>query len=119
MTRIAVACQGNNLDDPVDLYFGLAPYFLIVDPETMDHQVFDNLVYACQGCGLSDEILEFLARHGVDSILTGFMDPNEFEVIHDAGMRIGVGWEGFSALEVVEQYKQGFFEAVDERYYLA
>ena len=118
MARVAVACRGACLDDPVDYYLGLAPWFLIVDPETMELQLLENMAFACQGCGLSDDVLEKMAQQDVEMVLTGFADPNEIEAVGDVGIKIGLGWDGFSAMEVIDHYKNRMIDAVCERHYL-
>ena len=40
--KIAVTSTGTDLDSQVDPRFGRASYILIVDSETLDHEVLDN-----------------------------------------------------------------------------
>ena len=85
MGRIAMAGQGDRLDDPVDQYLHLAPYYLVVDTETMDYKVLDNRAFACEGCEINDGMLDAMVRQGVDTVMVGYVDPNELEALIGAG----------------------------------
>jgi predicted Fe-Mo cluster-binding NifX family protein len=50
--RIGVLSEGDTLESFVAEDFGHAPYFLIVDPETLDYQVVSNEFVGAAGAGL-------------------------------------------------------------------
>jgi len=40
--KIAISATGPTLEDEVDPRFGRCPYFIIIDPDTMEFEALDN-----------------------------------------------------------------------------
>ncbi len=104
--KIAVSAYGQDLEAPVDPRFGRAPYFLLVDPETMEFEVVANQtnLQAPQGAGVQAAAL--VARHRPQAVLTGHCGPKAFHTLRAAGIPIILGIEG-SVAEAVGQYAEG------------
>jgi predicted Fe-Mo cluster-binding NifX family protein len=104
--KIAVTSTGTDLDSKVDPRFGRASYILIVDSETLDHEVLDNKenVNALKGAGI--QAASMVSDKGAEVLLTGFCGPNAFKALNAA--KIGVANDaGGSVREAVSAYLDG------------
>ena len=104
--KIAVTSTGTDLDSQVDPRFGRAPFILIVDSETLDHEVLDNKenVNALKGAGI--QAARMISDKGAEVLLTGFCGPNAFKALKAA--KIGVANDaGGSVREAVKAYLDG------------
>ena len=107
MTKIAVSCCGQTLDDQVDPRFGRAFGFLVVDPETREVDFLANDQAAGMARGAGIQAAESLARAGVGTVLTGFVGPKAVQVLSAAGIRVGQGLDGLTARQAVEKLRAG------------
>ena len=104
--KIAVTSTGTDLDSQVDPRFGRASYILIVDSETLDHEVLDNKenLNALKGAGI--QAARMVSDKGAEVLLTGFCGPNAFKALNAA--KIGVANDaGGSVREAVSAYLDG------------
>jgi len=86
--KIAVTASGNNgLDANVDVRFGRAPYFAIVDTDTMDVNTIDN-----QGSGASHgagvRAAQIISDQGVDGVISGNFGPKAFSGLQAANVKL-------------------------------
>lgn len=103
--KIAVSASSSRLDSPVDPRFGRCPYYLIVDPETMNFEAVENPhVGASSGAGI--QAAQFVAQRNVEAVLTGSCGPNAFQTLKAAGVKVVVGVTG-TASEAVRKYASG------------
>lgn len=104
--KIAVSANGPDLEAQVDPRFGRAPFFLIVNPETMEFDVVPNQpnLQASQGAGIQSAAL--VARHRPAAILTGHCGPKAFQTLQAAGIPVVVGVEG-PVRKAVQNYQAG------------
>jgi predicted Fe-Mo cluster-binding NifX family protein len=104
--KIAISANGPDLEAQVDPRFGRAPYFLVVNPETMEFEVLPNQLNlrAPQGAGIQAAAL--VARHQPAAVLTGHCGPRAFQTLQAAGIPVIVGVEG-PVREAVQKYQQG------------
>ncbi len=104
--KIAVSASGPDLEAQVDPRFGRAPFFLMVNPETMEFDVVPNQpnLQAPQGAGIQAATL--IARHRPAAILTGHCGPRAFQTLQAAGIRVVVGVKG-SVRDAVQNYQAG------------
>ncbi len=78
--RIVVTAAGPGLEDRVDPRFGRCPYFLVVDPDTMQFEALENPnLSAAHGAGIQSA--QLVAEQGADSVLTGNCGPNAFRTL--------------------------------------
>jgi len=84
--KIAVTAQGRELSSEIDTRFGRAKWLIIVDTETGDFQVHDNVVNlnAVQGAGIQTG--QNIANLGVEAVITGNVGPNAFKTLDAAGV---------------------------------
>ena len=103
--KIAVSSTGQTLDDAVEARFGRCPYFLIVNPATLEFEVLDN-ANTEQGGGAGIQSAQLIATKGASVVLTGSCGPNALQVLKKAGMTVVTGVTG-SVSQVVQQFTAG------------
>jgi predicted Fe-Mo cluster-binding NifX family protein len=110
MMKIAVSASGPDLESRVDPRFGRAPYFLIVNPDTMEFEVVENRInlQAAHGAGIQAATL--VARHRPAAVITGHCGPKAYDTLVAAGIQVIVGLEG-PIRQVVQQYQKGNLQA--------
>lgn len=113
MNRIAVSSEGPGLDEWVDPRFGRAAGFVLVDPETMEHEYLDNGSSQVRAQGAGIQAAEMVARAGVKAVLTGYVGPKAFQALTAARIEVGQDLDGLTVREAVERYKSGGVAAAD------
>ncbi len=103
--KVAISSNGENLNSQLDPRFGRCPFFLIVNPEDMSFEVFEN-DSAVQGGGAGVQAAQFLASQGVEAVITGNCGPNAVQTLSAAGIELFGGQAG-TVKEVVERFKNG------------
>jgi predicted Fe-Mo cluster-binding NifX family protein len=113
MMRIAVTSQGQDLNGEVDPRFGRAPWFLLVDPETMAFEAVENAqsLNLPQGAGI--QAAQNVAQHKPVAVLTGNCGPKAFKALQAAGIKVVVGVKG-SIEEAVKAYARGDYQAASD-----
>ena len=102
--KIAIPAKGETLKDELDPRFGRAPYFLIVDSETMIAEVITNDASKSHGAGIASATA--VVNAGADVLIAGNLGPKAFEVIKAAGIDLFLGAEG-RVSGVIAKYKRG------------
>lgn len=108
--KVVITSQGTTLESPVDPRFGRARYFLLVDTETQQVTVHDNVqnLNAPQGAGI--QAAQTVARLGAQAVLTGNVGPKAFTTLQAAGIEIFPGASG-TGQEALVQYQAGHLAA--------
>jgi predicted Fe-Mo cluster-binding NifX family protein len=109
--KIVISSAGKGLESEVDPRFGRCRYFLIVDADTRDFEVLDNQNAEMYG-GAGIKTAQLVAGLGLNTVLTGNIGPNAFEVLNAAGIEILTGASGTIA-EAVDAYRNGQLKRVD------
>lgn len=73
--RIAVSASNHELSSPVDPRFGRCPYFIFVDPETIEFEAVEN-PHLSSASGAGIQSAQFGAEKGAKAVLTGSCGPN-------------------------------------------
>jgi len=104
--KIAITSQGKELSSEVDSRFGRAKFLLVVDTETGDFQVYDNVINmnAVQGAGIQTG--QNIANLGVEAVITGNVGPNAFKTLSAAGIRVFLA-EKQTVADVIDAFKAG------------
>ena len=110
--KIAVSASGQEMSSPVDMRFGRAPWFIIVDTESEEWRAIENKqnMQAAQGAGIQSA--ECVAGQEVEAVLTGHCGPRAFGVLNAAGVKMYIGVEG-TVSEAVERFKKGELTLAD------
>lgn len=103
--KIAVSATAPNLDALVDPRFGRAPYFIIVDPDSMQFETMENSSASAPG-GTGISVAQAIVGKGLQVVLTGSCGPNAYEVLSAAGVQIITGVSG-TVRDAVLSFKQG------------
>ena len=101
--KIALTSVADNLDSEIDPRFGRAAFFLIINPETMDHQFLRNLNTEGRG-GVGIQSAQMIIQEGVEAVITGKCGPNAFETLTAANLEIYEGITG-SVRTAIEDFK--------------
>ena len=105
--KIAVTSQGDTLDSPVDPRFGRAAHILVVDPDTLEFEAFDNSENknAFKGAGI--QAAGMISQAGADVLLTGYCGPNAFSTLEKAGIKVINDQAEGRVIDAVQNFKQG------------
>ncbi len=110
--KVAVSSSGKNLDSQIDPRFGRCAYFLIVETDDMNFEVFDNENIALGG-GAGIQSAQFVASKGVQAVITGNCGPNAVRTLSAAGVKLFVGQSG-TVKETIGRYKSDELKSTDE-----
>ena len=104
--KLAITTQGAESNSPVDLRFGRAPYFQIIETETGQQTTMDNTegMNAAQGAGT--QAAQRLAGLGVQAVLTGHVGPKAQTALQAARIQVYC-LAGGTAEEAVKDYVAG------------
>jgi len=86
--KIAFSTSGDNLEAPLDIRFGRAPKFLVLELDDGSFTVIDNEqnLNASQGAGIQSA--QNVARSGAKVLVSGHCGPNAFRVLAAAGIKV-------------------------------
>lgn len=110
--KVAVSSTGENLNAQLDPRFGRCAFFLVVNPDDMSFEAFNN-ESAAQGGGAGIQAAQFLASLKVEVVITGNCGPNALQTLAAAGVELFAGQAG-PVEEVVERFKKGDLSATSE-----
>ena len=109
--KIAITTNGTDLQSSLDPRFGRCPYFLLVDPETLECRATPN-PGASAGGAAGIKAAQALTGLGAKILITGQCGPNAFSILDAAGIKI-MQAPVASASKVVETYKRGELAAIN------
>ena len=108
--KIAVSSTGQTLDSTVEARFGRCPYFLIVNPATMEFEAIINANAELRG-GAGIQSAQLVAEKGATVVLTGSCGPNAFQVFEQAAIQVVTGVTG-SVSQAVHQFTAGSLKSI-------
>jgi predicted Fe-Mo cluster-binding NifX family protein len=111
--RIAVTSQGQDLEGEVEQRFGRAPWFLIVDTETLKFEAIENTQSTSLPQGAGIQAAQNVANSKPEAVLTGNCGPKAFKVLQAAGIQICIGVRG-RIKEAIQAYVNGEYNAADQ-----
>lgn len=107
--KIAITSSGDNLDSQMDPRFGRCQYFMILDPDTMDFEAMSNESAMASG-GAGIQAAQTIVNVGINTLITGNLGPNAFEVLSAAGIETMTGASG-TVRHALELYKSGSLQS--------
>jgi predicted Fe-Mo cluster-binding NifX family protein len=104
--KMAITAQGPEPGSLVDLRFGRARYFRIVDTETGQQTAVHNAegADAVQGAGVRAG--QTLARLGVQALITGHVGPKAWSALQAANIRV-YAVEGGTVAQAAQAFMAG------------
>jgi predicted Fe-Mo cluster-binding NifX family protein len=85
--KIAVSATGGSINAKVEERFGRAPYYVIIDSETMHFGLVSNpSVTSAHGAG--PQTASLLAERDVQVVLTGRVGPNARQALEGLGVKV-------------------------------
>lgn len=97
--KLCISSTGKDLSSRVDTAFGRAPFFLIIDIDTMNEEVVENPA-AAAGHGAGIAAAQTVSDKGVNVVLSGYVGPNAFNALHASGIKV---FEGASENDTVQE----------------
>jgi predicted Fe-Mo cluster-binding NifX family protein len=101
--KIGVIAEGDSLDSFVADDFGHAPFFLIVDMDTLVFQVVKNEYARSEGAGM--KVADAIVGLGVDAVITGGIGFHGLDILGKAGIHVAYDEEG-TVEECVATFKR-------------
>ena len=108
--KIGVSSTGNNWESQLDLRFGRAAVFMIVETKTMEYEAVKNEGAASSG-GAGVSAAQLIVNQDVQAVITGNVGPNAMNVLKAANIEILKG-SAVSVKENVEQFKKGLLDKI-------
>jgi predicted Fe-Mo cluster-binding NifX family protein len=103
--KIAVSATGKDLNCQIDPRFGRCQYFILVDPETMEFEAFENGGLIASG-GAGVQAAQLIAQKGAGTIITGNLGPNAASALSASGIKVYLV-PGGTVKDVIESYRTG------------
>ena len=110
--KVAITSQGKELSSEIDLRFGRAKWIIVVDTETGEFQLQDNVVNlnAVQGAGIQTG--QNIANLGVEAVITGNIGPNAFKTLNAAEVKMFLAQKQ-TVRQALDLFKVGKLKEVD------
>jgi predicted Fe-Mo cluster-binding NifX family protein len=108
--KICISSTGQDLAAKVDLRFGRAQRYIIIDTETKEFECVENAA-AMAGGGAGTKAAQLVINKGVQAVLTGNIGPNAFAVLSAADIAIYTGVSG-TVQEAVDVFLGGTLQPV-------
>ncbi len=105
--KVAFTAQGNGWYEKVDLRFGRAKGFFIVDTESEQTEYLDNTVNLEAAHGAGTSAAQNVINSGVQALVTGSVGPKAGSVLKAAGINVYTVEGGTTLKEAFERFKQG------------
>jgi predicted Fe-Mo cluster-binding NifX family protein len=100
--QIFVTATGKDLEAEIDPRFGRAQYFLCVQPENLDFEVFAN-PNKDGASGVGVQTAQFAVEKNAGVVITGQCGPNAERVLRSSGIQIVTGATG-TVKDAVQKY---------------
>ena len=108
--KLCITSDGKSLDSRVEEMFGRAPYFVIVDTETLEAKAIGNTAMGT-GHGAGIGAAQLIADEGAEAILTGIVGPNAFKALGAAHIKVFEGASDFDSVKIaMEKFKKGVYK---------
>ena len=101
--KVGVLAEGDSLGGLVAEDFGHAPFFLIVDSDTLDFTVVENEFAKGEGAGF--KVAGAIVGMKVDHVVCGGIGMHGLKILQDANIRVWYDMDEMTVEEVVLHVK--------------
>jgi predicted Fe-Mo cluster-binding NifX family protein len=108
--KIIITATQNNIDHDFNPRFGRAPYFILIDSETLEWEAFPNPAISTRG-GAGPQAVQFIANKGAEVVISGRFGPNAFSALQAAGIKAYIASDG-NASSVLQQFLNNQLEQI-------
>ncbi|MDK2954912.1 MAG: hypothetical protein PWQ57_408 [Desulfovibrionales bacterium] len=110
--KIAVSCQGETPDSPVDPRFGRTSGFLVYDSETKAYERVNNTqnLSLPQGAGL--QTAQNVYQSGAKAVVSGHVGPKAYLALEKGGVKIYLA-DGMTVQQAVDKVLAGELKPAD------
>jgi predicted Fe-Mo cluster-binding NifX family protein len=103
--KICITAVSNTLDSQLDSRFGRSPWFIILDPETMEYEAVPNsAIKSMHGAGI--QAARLIVDKGANLVISGNIGPNAYNVLSAEGLNVITGVSG-TVTNIIGRYKNG------------
>jgi predicted Fe-Mo cluster-binding NifX family protein len=110
--KIAIPCEGTNLQSNVSQSFGRCEYFVVVDTDTNKFEVIDNTAISSEG-GAGIKASQSVVDSGAKAVITFHLGQNAADVLNAADVKILKAVPG-DIENVVAKFKSNQLEVLTE-----
>jgi len=104
---IAISSQKPEIDGPIDVRFGRAPYYILIDSETSNWEAQANPAVSQSG-GAGVAAAQFVIDRKAEVAISGDFGPNASQALRAAGVKMHTFSADTSSVNAAfERYKQG------------
>ena len=103
--KIVVVSEGPDLESYVSDDFGHAPFFLLVDYDTLDFEVIENNFMGMEGAGM--KVADAIVSLKADVVITGGIGSHGYSILSKAGIHVATDEDG-TVEECVETFKRRY-----------
>ena len=107
--KIAITASGDNLDSQLDPRFGRCQNFIIIESDTMEFEAMPNESAMASG-GAGIQTAQNIVNTGINTLITGNVGPNAYEILSAAGIETMTGASG-TIRQALEQYNSGSLQS--------
>lgn len=110
--KIALTSYKGTIDDTLDLRFGRSSYFVIYDLNSGEYKSVNNKGESSSG-GAGIAAAQQLIDEGVESVITGNVGPNAYELLKASEIKVYKG-DKLPLNTLIDKYKNGELEEIKE-----
>lgn len=114
MEIIAISSEGPTMESQVDPRFGRAAGFIVINPASDALDYLDNGMSQAMAQGAGIQAAERIIQSGAKVLLTGYVGPKAFQVLHTAGVKVIQDMGSCTAQEALEKYNSGQLTAASK-----
>ena len=85
--KIVISATGGNIESNIDVTFGRALFFLIMDTKTKEVKVIENKARD-RPSGVGITAVNTVEKEGIDAVITADIGPLAFETFEQSGVKI-------------------------------
>ena len=112
--KIAITCQEDKTDSPLDSRFGRAPMFFFIDSDGQPGYFLPNTQnkQAVQGAGIQSA--QTVLKENSNVLITGHCGPKAFKILKEAGVRVFTAAAAKTIEEALRQFSDNKLEELND-----